>query len=212
MDNKPIIERLKSDKQMSYFHDFIDSLDALLSVVWGENWGELTMNHPMTLQSKEQDVPVIVYSLKERRPGRVGNDTREIKPRSRGQSTFVNQQGEKEAVEVLGQWMDYIIDFTIVAENNREVLKWTHRFVEALREYKGILMKDGMQNLWFEREFEEGTNGTGKDDLATRGVTYHLRLEELHIVNKSILESIRVEVELMRKKRMKEKTLPSQRD
>lgn len=217
MGNKPIEYnpakgRLQAEKEMS-FESFIDTLYALLSTVWGEGWGQLTMNHPKTMDAKNVDTPIIVYALKERKPGKIGKDTVELVPRVRETIRYTNEETqEEEAVQLMGQVMDYSIEFIVVEENNDKVLKLTHEFTRILKQYKGILMKDGMLNMWFEKEYEEGTNGTGKDDLATRGVVYNLRLEELYEERNRLIEEIRINVDTEYRKLKEEKALPSQKN
>src|SRR5574344_3140385 len=75
------------------FINFIDTVALLLEYRYGqykEETGELlmpvilTMHNPDGTNSKDKDLPHIVYNLNNLKPGLVGENTRDIKPRVKG--------------------------------------------------------------------------------------------------------------------------------
>ena len=183
-------DRLKASKSMD-FDQFILNISALIETVWGEEWGKFTIIKPTTSDSKNVQMPQIVYSLDQAEPGLVGKDTREISPRRREMTKDTSPlTGENRHVEIKGRIMDCTVEFIIYAENNREAIDLTRSFRKLLETYKGILMKNGMQNMWFKKEYQRNDLENSAEKVASRGLVYLVRLEELFTVEHEELKRI----------------------
>lgn len=202
--------RLTADKSMD-FECFIDTLYALLETVWGEGWGTFIIAHPTTNNANSIGMPQITYNLKKMTPGQVGRDTQEIKPRLRESFQGVSSlTGEPTVVNVKGQMVDCEVEFAIYAENNKEALFWTKRFRETLNQYKGFLMQKGLQNLWFLEDVDRNGEDNLKDKVASRGLTYNVRIEEVTEEEVNTIKSISYQVDVVQNKLEMESKLPSQ--
>lgn len=194
------------------YREFIDRLSCLLNIIWGEDWGRLVMKRPNVHEGvKNTDMPVITYVLKELVPGEVGqNGTVERKPRQRNSYSYTDDNGDSQFVRTEGQILDATLEFAIYAESNNEALALSEALREAMNTYKGYFRKCGLYNLWFKREHERAGNEQRRDDMATRGLEYLVRFEELTEINPKRIESILVEVDATYSRLGLEGKLPSQ--
>lgn len=196
------------------YREFIDTIYVLLSAIWeGEDF-RFVMKRPNVHEGiKDVSMPIITYVLKEAKPGVVGQSgTIERKPRERNRYKRPTEDGEPEVVQVYGQIIDYYVEFTIYAQNNKEAMERSKDFAEAMDKYKGLLMKEGMQNMWFQREYERSGNEQRRDDMSTRGIDYLVRLENITEVSSSQIEKVGIEIETLRHELMKDGKLPSQQE
>ena len=204
--------RLKFEKSMD-FDQFIDTVYALLETVWGKNWGTFTITKPTTSNSKDVNMPQIVYSLNDIKPGLVGPDRREIKPRRREVLTELSAlTGEQIQVEIKGLVLDFEVEFFIYADNNREVIQLTRSFRKVLETYKGLLMGNGMRNMWFQKEYQRNTEENAQDKLASRGLIYNVQLEELFRIEHGQIEEITILMQLAMNEMELNGDLPSQEE
>lgn len=204
-------ERLTADSTMDY-RKFIDSLYVLLCSTWGEDEFSMTMKRPNVHEDvKNATMPIITYVLKETTPGEINNEGKvERRPRKRENRLIINDNGEREQVGVYGQVFDHYIEFTIYAQNNDEALTYSESFRDVIDKYKGCLQKWGMQNMWLVKEYERSGNEQRRDDMATRGIDYFVRLEKITLENKTEIERIALQADTYHDKLKKEGRLPSQ--
>lgn len=203
-------DRLKAKKSMN-FDQFIDQIYCLLKAVWGEEWGKFTIIKPTTSDSKNIPMPQITYSLDSAEPGLVGKETREIVPRRRefGKETS-RLTGEQVHVEIKGRIMDCTVEFVIYADNNKEAIQLTRNFRQVLEKYKTILMENGMQNMWFKREFQRNDMENSAEKVASRGLVYLVRLEELFKIEYEEIKQIEILMNAAKTKSELNNELPSQ--
>lgn len=203
-------DRLKAKKSMD-FEQFIDNVYALLETVWGKNWGMFTINKPTISDSRNIPMPHIVYSLKEAQPGLVGKETREIAPRQREVYKETSQlTGEETTVQVMGRVMDCTVEFFVYSDNNREAMLLTKSLREVLEKYKGVLMGNGMQNMWLKKDYERNMEESAQDKLASRGLTYLVRLEELFRNEQDEISEIQIRMKVAMNQMELANELPSQ--
>lgn len=187
-------QRLKPRGSMD-FDKFIDTVYALLETVWGKEWGKFSIIKPTISDSRDVPMPQIVYSLKDFQPGLVGENRREISPRQREVRKEISQlTGEETTVQIMGQVVDCTIEFFVYADNNREALQLAKSLRVVLDKYKGILMGEGMQNMWFQKDYERNTQENADDKLSSRGLVYLVRLEELFRTELDEIQEIQIQM------------------
>lgn len=205
-------KRLKAKKSMD-FDQFICNVDVLLETVWGKEWGTFSIIKPTTSDSRNVPMPQVVYSLKDAQPGLVGNNTREVSPRQREVYKGPSQvTGKETMVRIMGRVMDCTVEFFVYADNNREAIELTRRLRQVLEQYKGLLMENGMQNMWFQKEYQRNTEENADEALASRGLIYLVRLEELFRTEEEEWNSIKVRVNLALDELGLNENLPSKKE
>lgn len=192
MESKPV----NTERSMD-FDKFTRTVSALLDTVWGKNWGKFSMIKPTISDSRDIPMPQIVYSLKDFQPGLVGENRREISPRQREISKGPsNLTGEEITVQIMGQMMDCTIEFFVYADNNREALELAKNLRIVLDKYKGILMGEGMQNMWFQKDYERNNQENADDKLSSRGLVYLVRLEELFRIESDEIKEVHLRLKV----------------
>lgn len=187
-----------------------DLIYALLQKVWGKDWGVFVMANPQMLNPKDITFPTITFDLIEQTPGVVGNNnTRERKPRRRETiKEFDDNIGEEITVQIDGQVIDAKIEFTVFAETNLEAVEYSERFMSIMHQYKGLLQKHGLRNIWF--NFEGHDDGRPQDSVAVRKIVYDVTFEKQYRLVQGEIREVNIEVELLLHELRKEGLLPSQ--
>lgn len=212
LHEKKTTPRLKYDGNLDFLQ-LADVIYVLLEIIWGQTDEEkinFIMEDPRRLSPKNIKFPTIAFQLEKQEPGVTGNrQTVERTPRERERKVIVNKNtGEKKEVRIDGQYIDSEVSFTVFGKSNLETMYYSKKFMEAMHEYKGLLMSHGVQNMWFTRD--EVYENKSKEYLSARKITYHVRFEKLYEVRSSQVEEIIVEAETVLGKLRKEGKLPSQ--
>src|SRR5574344_751153 len=133
------------------FINFIDTVALLLeyrSVQYDEETGELlmpvilTMHNPDGTNSKDKDLPHIVYNLNSVKPGLVGKDVREIKHRNKGTYRKFSELLQEEVDMIkTSQIIDAELEFRFFG-SNEDIYKWTTQLklvIHLLMVHKSLL-------------------------------------------------------------------------
>ena len=172
-------------------------------VDWEKNF---VMKNPTLSDSKEVDLPVITWNMKERLPGKVTSEHRELKPRRRTME-IPNEKGETKGYKIFdGRIVEILAEFTVFGHTNQEVLITTREFTELMDTYKGDFMKRGLLNYWFVSE-TEGMQDQTKDEMVSRIVTYNVRIQEVTELDPSYVKKILVKAETLMNGLQENKTL-----
>ena len=170
---------------------------------WEKNF---VMKNPTLADSKEVDLPVITWNMKERLPGKVTSEHRELKPRRRT-IEVPNKKGDKKDYKIFdGRIVEILVEFTIFGHTNQEVLITTREFTQLMDTYKGDFMKRGLLNYWFVSE-TEGMQDQTKDEMVSRIVTYNVRIQEVTELDPSYIEKIQLKIDTLRDNLQENKSL-----
>lgn len=176
--------RLRSNGVLD-FDEFTSLMHRLLSLSWGDEWGSFTEEFPTTTDSENIAYPIITYSIERITPGRIGKETREIKPRHR---SYYKDENSNEIIETFGQVLDYEIEFQLFEENNKKLMELHKRFRDFMKTYTGYFMKNGVKTILFMNMSKKEQNL--RDVSVSRSYLYLVQLEELTEVPRAELEQI----------------------
>lgn len=191
------------------FLSFTDLMYTLLNSLWGEDWGTFAMEKPKTLDTKDVQLPIIVTQLQKMMPGKVGQNVHERTPRLRGGGTYPNEEtGKEEKFRDYGQRIDTEVTFSIFAESNLEAIEISQALMDIVHNYKGVLQRYGVQNIWFTQE--ETLETKVREDIIARKITYHTTFEKIYRVDPNRIKEISINAETLMNKLRKEGKLPSQ--
>lgn len=192
------------------FKGFIDEVYILTEIFLGTGWGLFTQKKPTFSETKDIQMPQIVYSLNKREPGLVGKETRELKPRIRETKTNIDNQGYKTVTEVYGRVIDCTVEFIIYGSNNKETDELTNDFREMMDRYQVVLAKKGMHKMWYLEDIQRSDRENLNDPVSSRSISYKVTLEEQYSVEKDTISKIIVLADNLRDSLIKEGKLPSQ--
>lgn len=187
------------------FMEFMLTLRALIRAVslgsdvldreidWKKNF---VMKNPTLSDSKEANLPVITWNLKERTPGRVTSEHREIKPRRR-QVEVRNKLGKVTGYKTFdGRITENLVEFVVYGHTNEEVLLMTKEFTDMMDTYKGVFMEKGLLNYWFINE-TEGMQDHMKDEMVSRVISYNVKIQETTEIDIERIKEITLEVDVI---------------
>ena len=198
MDTKQV-DPLQSNGTMDY-EEFIRALKYLLDAAWGPNWGKFSSEGPNTTDPRNVEFPLITHNIGCLQPGRIGKNTREIKPRYRYFESLVDVNGtQPPARNIYGQIFETECTFEIWEETNAQADIMAKKFRQLLSTYTGYFKEKGLKEMYFLRQ-EGGTLGTGLQDMhKNRRLTYFVRFEEITEVPTDIINVINVVDEQLQK-------------
>lgn len=169
------------------FDDLTTLIKNLLSAAWGNDWGTLVEAFPTGLDGRNVNVPIVTYVVKEMKPGSFGKTT-EIKPRLRD-SYRVDNGGQMEHIDVYSQIMDYEVEFQIWEESNVKAGELAKDFLDFMRSYTGFLKSKGAMEILFVKMVTIDSSSM-RDELASKKMTFQIRLEDMYEVRSSIIEKV----------------------
>ena len=170
---------------------------------WEKNF---VMKNPTLADSKEVDLPVITWNMKERLPGKVTSEHRELKPRRRT-IEVPNKEGDTKDYKIFdGRIVEILVEITVFGHTNQEVLITTREFTQLMDTYKGDFMKRGLLNYWFVSE-TEGMQDQTKDEMVSRIVTYNVRIQEVTELDPGYIEKIQLRIDTLRDNLQENKSL-----
>lgn len=187
--------RLKAEKNAS-FDEFTSLIFTLLKAAWGPKWGTFVHAYPNGTEPDKTDLPIITYYSKSKRPGLVGKDTREIKPRFR--ETLYEVDGKEEACNVHAQVFEHDVIFDIWAQTNVEADKLANKFEDFMMTYTGYFLQKGVQKLVFvEQTDTTEENLFVPDKVIVRSFRYLVHLEKQVVTPVSLLKEVIGQVEVL---------------
>lgn len=184
--------RLTSEGALD-FDGYTTMMHKLLSLAWGSEWGTFTEESPTTTDAQHVKYPIITYGIEEMRPGAIGKNTREIKPRQR-QSILRDVDGvTQERMAILGQRLDYVVEFQLWEENKKKLTEMHKRFRDFMKTYTGYMMQQGVVQMTFVDMKRESTS------LRDAGVSYRYRylvtLEEVTVIPQDQVQRVIMDYE-----------------
>ena len=173
------------------YDGFTTLMKRLLYAAWGDKWGVFTADSPTGNNPESIVFPVITYSLKYLRPGQVGKNTREIRPRHRFTEYREDTNGTAPPSSIIkGQVMDGEVVFEVWEESNSKAEKLAKKFRDFMTIYAGYFKSQGLRNIQFAMMNDQPENGRLKDNTFCRKLIYQIQFEELTEVPTDIFNII----------------------
>lgn len=186
------VSRQKKDGNLDY-DGFTTLVRQLMDAAWGQDWGVFLEAYPSSADGKQAVLPAVVCSIVKMEPALITRDIREVKPRFREQIMLQEDADHHQAVDVFGQRMEYIVEFELVAGENKTLDQLSKAFRDLMMVYTGYLMKRGAQQLRFVRM--EPKKQSTKEDMVSRSHLYQVILEELAFVPRDKILSVITELD-----------------
>lgn len=125
--------------------------------------------------------PIITYRIVSRKPA-----DKELKPQLRE-----SIRSDTEHLDIYGQKFEYIVEFCIWADTNRQADEVLDKFEDTINVYKGNILNSGVQRFIFLEQLEDEAENR-KNKLICRPLHYLIRLERLTISKGPLLKLITV--------------------
>ena len=182
-----------ADDNIDDLEQLAEILKRLCNAAWGNNWGELSPDLKKGENSSEIIVPQIVLDINTRD---IAEGIGGLKPTLVDiiKETDKNGQETGDAFLIYRQWFDTNVEFNIYGRTNREARQLQKKFENLLNVYTGYLKRNGISEMFFEREVSPKNSLNYNESTPMRCIYYYIRFESITPIRQSLINSINLEI------------------
>lgn len=185
--------RYVADDNIDDLEQLAEILKRLCNAAWGNGWGELSPDLKKGENSSEIIVPQIVLDTNTRD---IAEGIGGLKPTLVDiiKETDENGQETGDAFLIYRQWFDTNVEFDIYGRTNREARQLQKKFEDLLNVYTGYLKRNGVSEMFFEREVSAKNSLNYNESTPMRCIYYYIRFESITPIRQSLINSINLEI------------------
>lgn len=182
-----------ADDNIDDLEQLAEILKRLCNAAWGSDWGELSPDLKKGENSSEIIVPQIVLDTNTRD---IAEGIGGLKPTLVDiiKETDENGQETGDAFLIYRQWFDTNVEFDIYGRTNREARQLQKKFENLLNVYTGYLKRNGISEMFFEREVSAKNSLNYNESTPMRCIYYYIRFESITPIRQSLINSINLEI------------------
>lgn len=182
-----------ADDNIDDLEQLAEILKRLCNAAWGNGWGELSPDLKKGENSSEIIVPQIVLDINTRD---IAEGIGGLKPTLVDiiKETDENGQETGDAFLIYRQWFDTNVEFNIYGRTNREARQLQKKFENLLNVYTGYLKRNGISEMFFEREVSPKNSLNYNESTPMRCIYYYIRFESITPIRQSLINSINLEI------------------
>ena len=182
-----------ADNNIDDLEQLAEILKRLCNAAWGDGWGELSPDLKKGDNSSEIIVPQIVLDINTRD---IAEGIGGLKPTLVDiiKETDENGQETGDAFLIYRQWFDTNVEFNIYGRTNREARQLQKKFENLLNVYTGYLKRNGISEMFFEREVSPKNSLNYNESTPMRCIYYYIRFESITPIRQSLINSINLEI------------------
>ena len=182
-----------ADDNIDDLEQLAEILKRLCNAAWGDGWGELSPDLKKGENSSEIIVPQIVLDINTRD---IAEGIGGLKPTLVDiiKETDENGQETGDAFLIYRQWFDTNVEFNIYGRTNREARQLQKKFENLLSVYTGYLKRNGISEMFFEREVSPKNSLNYNESTPMRCIYYYIRFESITPIRQSLINSINLEI------------------
>lgn len=182
-----------ADDNIDDLEQLAEILKRLCNAAWGNGWGELSPDLKKGENSSEIIVPQIVLDINTRD---IAEGIGGLKPTLVDiiKETDENGQETGDAFLIYRQWFDTNVEFDIYGRTNREARQLQKKFENLLNVYTGYLKRNGVSEMFFEREVSAKNSLNYNESTPMRCIYYYIRFESITPIRQSLINSINLEI------------------
>ena len=182
-----------ADDNIDDLEQLAEILKRLCNAAWGNDWGELSPDLKKGENSSEIIVPQIVLDTNTRD---IAEGIGGLKPTLVDiiKETDENGQETGDAFLIYRQWFDTNVEFDIYGRTNREARQLQKKFENLLNVYTGYLKRNGISEMFFEREVSPKNSLNYNESTPMRCIYYYIRFESITPIRQSLINSINLEI------------------
>ena len=182
-----------ADDNIDDLEQLAEILKRLCNAAWGDGWGELSPDLKKGENSSEIIVPQIVLDTNTRD---IAEGIGGLKPTLVDiiKETDENGQETGDAFLIYRQWFDTNVEFNIYGRTNREARQLQKKFENLLNVYTGYLKRNGISEMFFEREVSAKNSLNYNESTPMRCIYYYIRFESITPIRQSLINSINLEI------------------
>ena len=182
-----------ADDNIDDLEQLAEILKRLCNAAWGNGWGELSPDLKKGENSSEIIVPQIVLDTNTRD---IAEGIGGLKPTLVDIIKEINENGQEtgDAFLIYRQWFDTNVEFDIYGRTNQEARQLQKKFENLLNVYTGYLKRNGISEMFFEREVSAKNSLNYNESTPMRCIYYYIRFESITPIRQSLINSINLEI------------------
>lgn len=182
-----------ADDNIDDVEQLADILKKLCNAAWGANWGELSPDLKKGENSDNIILPQITVDINTRD---VAENMGGLKPKLIDivDETDAGGNPTGDAFLVYRQWFDCNVEFNFYGRTNKEARQLQKKFENLLTVYTGYLKRQGVSEMFFEREVSPKSSLNYDESTPMRCIYYYIRFESIMPIRQSLINNINVEI------------------
>lgn len=182
-----------ADDNIDDIEQLADILKRLCNAAWGNDWGELSPDLKKGENSSSIILPQITIDM----------NTRDVAEGIGGPKPIlvdVIKETTEEGIEtgdaflIYRQWFDCNVEFNFYGRTNKEARQLQRKFENLLTVYTGYLKRQGVSEIFFEREVSAKYSLNYNESTPMRCIYYYIRFESITPIRQSLINSINAEI------------------
>lgn len=193
-DNEILAGRTYADGNISTIDELAEIIKKLCNAAWGNDWGEFSPDIKYGENSDEIILPQITIEINTRDVA----ENMSIKPSLIDYIKEKDNEGNEtgDVFLVYRQFYDCNVEFNIYGRNSQEAREYTKKLETLLTVYAGYLKRQGLSEIFFEREVSPKSSLNYTENKNMRSIYYYIRLEEITLVKQSLINNINTKLGL----------------
>lgn len=182
-----------ADDNIDDIERLAEILKRLCNAAWGQDWGELSPDLKKGENSSEVVIPQITLEMNTRD---IAEGIGGLKPVLVDIIKETNDNGEEtgDAFLIYRQWFDTNVEFNFYGRTNQEARKLQKKFENLISVYTGYLKRQGISEMFFEREVSPKYSLNYNESTPMRCIYYYIRFESITPIRQSLINNINLEI------------------
>jgi hypothetical protein len=182
-----------ADDNIDDVEQLADILKKLCNAAWGADWGELSPDLKKGENSDDIVLPQITIDINTRD---IAENIGGIKPKLVDivNEVDANNNETGDAFLIYRQWFDCNMEFNFYGRTNKEARQLQKKFENLLTVYTGYLKRQGISEMFFEREVSPKSSLNYDESTPMRCIYYYIRFESIMPIRQSLINSINAEI------------------
>lgn len=172
-------KKMQRAEKNASLYDFLDMLGEVVEYSLADyNVKFLTNEEQSVLKDPEVvfNNPHITYKVISRKP------KNEYKPIAREETFECDENGDQRPGIIYGQFFDCIVQFNILASENRLANQIMEKFEELMIAHAGYFKQKGVSDLYFKEQVTDSEYNNFRETLSIRNITYYVQIEKLMVI------------------------------
>lgn len=168
----------RAEKNASLY-DFLDMLAEIVEYSLKDYKVKFLTNEEQSILKDPEIVfnnPHITYKVISRKP------KNEYKPIAREETFECDENGDQRPGVIYGQFFDCIVQFNILASENRLANKVMEKFEELMIAHAGYFKQKGVSDFYFKEQITDSEYNNFRETLSIRNITYYVQIEKLTVI------------------------------
>ena len=168
----------RAEKNASLY-DFLDMLAEVVEYSLSDYKVKFLTSEELSVLKDPEIVsnnPYITYKVISRKP------KSEYKPIAREEILECDEHGEQRPGTIYGQFFDCIVQFNILASENRVANQVMEKFEELMIAHAGYFKQKGVSDFYFKEQITDSEYNNFRETLSIRNLTYYVQIEKLTVI------------------------------